>query len=218
MEKEDIFDFTGVSSEAKKIITPDSTTEKSPWGTERTESLVGIHTVSGRRSPARIGISTERKLPAKSLSFGGAQTTLKPPRTTPIKETSSYKESDFMGLEFSTDKERERSKQLPKSSFSWFDQHKNREAEEMDTKLPSSQLSNKSYPEPDEASMEEDDNISQLKWWLGIKLHVTRQDIAKLPTEMIMDLEDFSVLDESLLREVGISPLQQRKSHGCLLI
>ena len=81
----------------------------------------------------------------------------------------------------------------------------------MDTKLPSSQLSNKSYPEPDEASMEEDDNISQLKWWLGVKLHVTRQDIAKLPTEMIMDLEDFSVLDESLLREIGISPFAAKK-------
>ena len=81
----------------------------------------------------------------------------------------------------------------------------------MDTKMPSSQFSTKSYPEPDEESMEEDENISQLKWWLGVKLHVTRQYIAKLPTEMIMDLEDFSVLDKSLLREVGISPFAAKK-------
>ena len=59
-------------------------------------------------------------------------------------------------------------------------------------------LTNQKWPQ-----QQKEQPVSKL--WLGVKQHVTRQGIAKLPTEMIMELGDFLVLDESLLSEVGIS-------------
>ena len=226
MEKGDLLSFARATSNPKQLITPDPTSQKSPWESERIEPSFGATMGSGRKDPPGIDSRMNKKSLQKYTSFGGTQTMKKPPMGTSSMDTPGYRISAYME-NLSKEKENkcsinhsrnarrnkmtpdqhfhsknattmttERKIRFPESSQQWAPFQKERETQK------SSENSNKGENSPvyhgDSSRVSKD-----IIWWLKEKLRISSEDIAKTtPRSTLHNLDQISVvLDVDFLRE-----------------